>query len=228
MWTRLLIFTLSAFCFNSCVSTSFHPEPALQGKIEQGRYYDPKGFFSINIPDMPSSPHFEEILGDEDVAGVVMLDEMGHLLRVEVLNLPDDIYVFFAQNFKDPHEELKYLFEQIALPSLDDFCKNKLICEEVFDLETIGPAYCVALEVYEGSSLICLDTQKRLDTVRSYLVTFSGSQIVFLCSHLSGMGAEIYQLMDSAKEKNQLLTSLKENLIEARKTYTNEKEKLGG
>lgn len=224
MFHRIIFSLLSLVLFASC-GVDFCPPSSerIGGECAMERYYDSQGYFSICASPIITSRHKKEFLADENYSGVMMSDEMGNLLKIETVELPDDIYLIMAEAFKDPHEQLKHLFVEAVLPEVDRFCKYRVIEQEKFDLEEIGPAYYVALEVYEGSTLVEINTNKRQDTVRSYLITFSGSQVIFLCTQLDGMFAGIWNRLTSGKDKAP--SHLKKDLIEVRKTYINERER---
>lgn len=222
---RVLLSLIHILCITSCAMLPMNRFPAifLKGHITHGRYYDSQGFFSVAIPEMTSNMRIEEIANEERIAGVIMYDDVGSLLRVETIDLPDKEYVALAEEFKNPQEQLKWLFEIFVLPTLDQFCNYQLVGQKKMDLpDPIGPAYFVVFHLQEGSSLISSQTQKRLNTLRGYLVTFSGSQIVFICTQLNYLDYDLLEYGFFPPE--QQIEEMFNQLAQSRKSYRNEKE----
>lgn len=170
---------LSALLLSSCCSRNC--EEALLGKVEEGRYYDPQGFFSIDLPQGEVS-RIQESGSLEDYSGVIFCQGEA-LNRVEAVKIPDQDFMYIALEMgKDQRKEmLKMIFQEKIFPLISkEDLKADILCEKLICLDE------------ESGYFVLLSLKKEdFEIQEAFLSCFIGDQYVIF-SHREKLGEDAH------------------------------------
>jgi hypothetical protein len=174
----------------------------LQGTISQGAYSHPDNLFHFTIPKM---------IGEDNYSLVLISDDCGGLVRVEVIDLQIEKKdgVKILQN--DEIEEFyKLIFDNCILrPIQHVFPKTQILEESYRELDQIGKVYLVTINI-KGFT-VNKDNGERTDSKFAYVVSICENLFVIESMQEAGL-----LRMDLPPEHNQ---ELYDTLIELRKSF---------
>lgn len=197
----------------------------LKGKVINGHYRHPYGLYSIKLPEMLLGARIDEklISPKSTKSAVVFLDDFGNLVRVEVsAHTKEEMKMFdflFAENFE---EHSRGLFEHSVLaPISREFKGTRIIEDKTVDIDGIGKTYFALVQIPNGSNMRNSNTGKREDSTRAYMMSTSGTHLVFLSTQESIISKNEREFdQKTAREIPPAHTQeLYNRLIELRKTY---------
>jgi hypothetical protein len=206
----LLGMLLCGLLVQSCTSSSTLHQLPIQGKIIEDRYFDPTGTFSVAV----MSKAFNRIINEENnpLSNSVVVsfqNDFGMLEKVEVLKGVKPMFLEMA-----PLETHYTRFiEGIYNITSKQFQGTQLFEKNEFEVEGIGMVSAGILFIPEGSTLTCLETMKRNDSIRAYIVSYDGEDLVTVCVQEPFAQGPIPR---DDKKANELLIK---TAIDFRKTY---------
>lgn len=192
------LFLIFVFLLSAC-SSNKTPSGIGISPVEIGpdmRYTHPSNEFSIARPKGFISPVCYESENEVSKA-LVLQDDFGHLLRVESLNVSDELALTLSlQCDKAKRAELlENIFSYSILPIWQKVCPLSAI--KVERVVSIGDdqGYFAILYAPEGSTLIDTMGRKRADAWRAYLIAFHRDHLVVISTQES-----FYQLLPTPLE----------------------------
>jgi hypothetical protein len=208
------IVILSFFVLGSCNSKTFQ----LQGVIQDERYYDPQGLFSVPI-SKSYCYKIEEFNTGYSIAAIFH-DDMGNLKRFEVVPCPDDIYtkLILNHNFE---EVFRNIFEECCMAGISrDYPGTKKVEEEFIAIGSDKDiAYFAMIEIPRGSTLVDTSSGMPLDGTRGYLISMVGKQLVVMSFQESPC---LVKILKTYKTNNDIKEIFKKILLEMQLEYRNE------
>ena len=137
-----------SFLFFSLFLTSCHPdtpwdETCCRGKIQDGTYYDPDGYFSVQLPSFPPPALIQEETPGPETSIVSFRSPKGDLMKVELQR------GLFAKKIVDEDgKKAEKVFNSLVLPQLTDKTPSlKKVKGEIVLEEEKKPAYFAIVEL---------------------------------------------------------------------------------
>lgn len=206
----LLTIILGGLLSQSCTPTSTLKQLPLQGKIIEDRYYDPTRTYSVAV----MSEAFNRIITEENhpstnSSAVWFQNDFGMLHKVEVLRGVKPTYLEMASLETQYSCFIEGLYDIIVKQAPG----TKVLEKREIEVQGIGRVSAGVLFIPEGSTLTCLETMKRNDSFRAYLVSYDGDDLVIVCVQ-EPFGPGPFP-RDEEKANERLINSA----VEFRKTY---------
>lgn len=198
----------------------------LQGKIIDGCYHDPQDCFSFKIPSMIQGMKIEEDFSDDRVKTVIILDEFGNLVKVDVLihSMEETVFINSLPE-RGIRAYLQYIFRTCVLDHLtQQLAEIKQLDEKFIELDDAGKGYLAIIEIPQGSNVRAEKTGRYLDTRRAYLLSLCEDQLVLISAQGSIL-QDIFKVIGIEIPNND--EELYNKLIEIRKSFNN-KNSLSG
>lgn len=203
---RLFTLFLLTIFTTSCSS---HITP-MSGKIIDGRYYDPKGIFSVK--STKDAEIIEVPLQNEKETGVTFQSMFGQLERIEVAINAKEILDTELPNI-DPHSwNFEYIYDGIAR----SFPGTKVLEKRSIEIEGVGAACAGIFYIPKGSTMIDAVTRERSDSVRSILISYADTDLVIISVQEF---PPITDLRSFSPDNNRANEVLLEETINIRKDY---------
>lgn len=191
---------LIALILGSCLLASCcHRQSEMCGSISEGRYFDPQGLFSVDVP----SSEFCRIGESENVpscSGVIFFENQGQLKRVESLQLPDQDFMSIALEItkEERNNLLMDLFQDRILPLMLSKAELKA---------TITADELVSLGEESGYFAVISISNGQTEVQEGFLSCFIGDQYVLFSERTSDGDKEqflndLIQLYQSYKNEN--------------------------
>lgn len=220
MFAKFLPYLLTLAVLTSCES-KFYREASLRGKVIDERYYDPKGWFSVETSKFYQR-NIEEI-GNERVSGVIFYGELGGLKRFEASQHP--MISEWAADAKQDRDQIKFMFYEAGLEPINESYPGTTILHEDFvTLDDNNVAYFVILNIPQGGSLMHVETKQHLDSTRGFLVYLDGHQLVSLSYEHSQIAVEFIRTYGKKTDgnKSEISSIILGNLLDMQKGYRKE------
>ncbi len=160
---RLLIFVLLSLIVVGCSS--------LKGTVSGDRYQSPINNFTIEIPKFPDMKIQDEYNKEQETGRVSFLNGfLGGHWAITYLQLPANSEANFKDNEKRDAVYSDFL-KSFAIPSLFSTVSQdtRIVHEEFLD-EGENRAYFAFVFIPEGSMMIDVKQNKRLDSLRGLLI----------------------------------------------------------
>ncbi len=199
-----------------CCNTSF---PNVKGRVHQNRYFDPSGFFSIDIPNslLMRTFEIEESLNLDNHATMVLFrDTRGQCSkRVNVDIIEDASYLELFREQNKAGELFQELFKEVTLPAYKRTCKGiSLKIEEIITPGSNDGMFFAVVEIPDGQ-YIDNRTGASVSGLMGTLFFSSGRQLVML-SYLIPFIPET-TFTDNVEH-------LRQDLLEMHRTYRTEED----
>lgn len=187
---------------------------ALKGRFEGDRYFSPSGAFSAMIPS-DYRKHIEEESRD-DFAVAIFFDPAGQLVRFEVETLPPDLSTTEILEKVDNADYLQtFANDLVVTPIQNLFPGTTATHHKTVRFENGKEHLYIILTIPGASPWVDEATEKPVDSVRGYLLSFEGNQIVTL-SHQRATpptGASEADVADIYKTMQQIRSSYRNEFI---------------
>lgn len=145
------------------------------GRVENGRYHDPHGLFSIQIPPvLRGSPTVRDQMTPAG-GTVTFMDEHGRLVRVDrwTGSGPEWKAIIHSTDWKMPLDRARLFLDAVMRPV---FPRVALVHQEYTAWGGKHANYYV-YEIEDGSNVVDVQTRKRLDALRASISFIRGSSV---------------------------------------------------
>lgn len=168
----VLLSVILLFMFTSCIASS-----GIKGRISEERFYDHNHWYSVKVPK--SYQHQMEDFPNETFSNAIFQDPWGNLQRYEVLLFPDKMLEQI-----DPAKKGE-LFKDILhgqLNQIKELFKDLKVFNERYLTE--HDAYFAVVTIPEGGIFTDIETNKRVDSTRGYLLFTQGDYLIILSNQV--------------------------------------------
>lgn len=166
---------IALFSLGSCSSTHNQslliPRP-IYGQIIDDYYYAPNGLFSVKVPTTRNMKYIEECFAQGMMPTVIFQDEIGALVRIEVVTY-DDFLMLKEQEKKESCPKIFHSVSEASITTL--FPSAKTILEEQTE-----QGYLAIVDIPGASTMADSVTYQRTNGVRAFLLSFQGNQLVII------------------------------------------------
>lgn len=169
-------------CSQQHVITFSEPElTRLQGSVIEGRYNAAESLFNCEVPPLSVDCHVEDCYAPGGGA-VAFRDNRGSLIKIEVMQLPLEIIIQAAQKQEVARNILHGFFEEVVMQTLTNASKETEILHTEFLCLGVEEAYFAVVLIPKMSTVINLDKGEPWDSIRGYIISIEGDQIVTISS----------------------------------------------
>lgn len=203
---RLFTLFLLTIFTTSCSS---HITP-MSGKIIDGRYYDPKGIFSVKARNGVEIIEYP-FQGEKD-AGVAFQSIIGQMERIEVIVDAKEFCDELLPNLDHHSCNFELIYERIA----NSFPETKVLEKKSIEIEGIGTACAGIFFIPKGSTMVDAITRERQDSIRSYLFSYAENDLVIISVQESPSITSFRSYAANDERANEVLL---EETINIRKDY---------
>lgn len=203
----------SSVAYSPLDYSGFH----LQGKIIEGRYYDPAGYFSVAVMENGYGLKINESV-NKAITAVAFQNEIGDLVQVEV------IPGFKTEIEKRAiSEDMKNIFEVLVVRQMNDiFLDAEVLKVEEREIEGLGNVCLALVSIPEGATIGDKLTGKQADTTRAYLLTFQKEHLVVISKQevLFPTNPVMQSILNiDTRQKDEMNNALLNKVIKIGKTY---------
>ncbi|MBN2684378.1 MAG: hypothetical protein JXR40_03795 [Pontiellaceae bacterium] len=178
----------------------------IDGKIEDGIYYDPIGRFHMNVPTLVEPGAVISGQMNEMGGAVQFADDLGRLIRVDVISAttPNSLAMITNKDWQAVlglnRESMLDLYQTVSPQA-------SLICQEYIQVDERNVDYYVC-KLPEGSTLADVETDKRYDALRASMAFREGTSVYVLTTqHVIGLWRD-------NEDETELAERMKEELME--------------
>lgn len=201
-------------CLSACVVISGCASPT---RIIDGRYYDPSGSYSFATPVAMYDKSMTEKKLDQNRDFVSFQDPFGHLVRFEITKFPHDEILAISDKPEELEKLLELIFKDCVLAAISQQYPNvKISQQNIENIEGIGTAYFAIINIPNGSTLIDLNHNQRLDSKRGYLLSFCENHLVVISNQESSLAEFAEQHCDVKVDR---VKKMYDELVNSRLSY---------
>ncbi len=210
-FTILFLLALVTACAPTKNSTEMPMvKPRLEGKIVEGRYYDPKGIFNVKAKD------YEEIyelpFQGDGVVGITFHSSFGQMERIEVsIDSKDKL-----EKQLPGSDVLSCFFEYIYDVISEVAPGTKVLEKRNIEIAEVGPICVGVFFIPKGSTMVDAITGDREDSIRSCLISYADQDLVIINVQES---PSITNFRTYARNDERANEQLIENAINIRKDF---------
>ena len=203
---RLFMFFLLLLIFIGCATT--------KGKVSGGMYESPLNNFTIELPNWVGLKIQDQ--NDNEGGRVSFHDDFGNLWAITYLRLPANSEATFKDNEKRDSAYSSFL-KTYALPSLfSRASQGTRLLHEEFSGEDQNRVYFAVLSLPEGSPLVDLKQNKRLDSVRGLIIFAKYGFIYMVENEMNSVFSKVNPSSLSTKQlesSHSTLSQIKDSMV---------------